>query len=530
MPESLSGAWQEAIDRRAPELETRILDFLNGQLERVLRRILSGKQPMVADENEILTAILIDYYDRDLARQLLAEPPPGATQEEAKSYRTLYGTVQSLNDVFQLMQSRQDALAQARLINETTRVLLEQFIGLGGGADETVRSFLELNPNFSNVTKAEFEGLVAKIREQVEETYHNRARTIARTELAVAQSKTVAQELRAQGKTHVRIYDGLGCGWRHHDDGDYANGSLRLIEDYLNYPIAHPNCVRAGYPDFFGGNDLNAPSSIGVSGKKELDLFDVELKFNPNHDGRGRFATSGSGSFQSSETGSDFQKSPYFLENRDAMAFGGPGADGIVGVKDGDVRTAFLNWQRTNSYTDIQESLRDPAAFRARLEKRNGLDVSSTEYSIKMAQIYSAGMDSGIAKSKAIGHDVDMFRATHVSVNNAARLTPGAVFTEKGFSSVSPVKEGALQFINGKFHTGKYEGEPVLFRIKTPATTRAAYLKNDEFPDIHEHVLARGTSFRVVSTKQGQRYEGSGMFGLGAGAVDFTEVTLEIVS
>lgn len=245
--------------------------FLNEQLRRMLSRYVRGQQPMTADENTWLTRILVDYYDRDLARDLLKEPPPGATEEEAKSYKTIYGTVESLDEVFRIMQSHQDAASQARLVNETTRKILEQF--LTGGEDNTpdaVRSFLMSNPNFSNVTKPEFEALVKNISKQVEETYRNRARTIARTELAIAQSKTVAQELRAQGKTHVRIYDGLGCGWRHHDDGDYANGSLRRIEDYLNYPVAHPNCVRAGYPDFFGGD-----GSIHV-GKKDLDLFETK--------------------------------------------------------------------------------------------------------------------------------------------------------------------------------------------------------------------------------------------------------------
>lgn len=335
MPESLTGAWQQAIDRRAPELEERVFVFLNEQLRRMLSRYVRGQQPMTADENTWLTRILVDYYDRDLARDLLKEPPPGATEEEAKSYKTIYGTVESLDEVFRIMQSHQDAASQARLVNETTRKILEQF--LTGGEDNTpdaVRSFLMSNPNFSNVTKPEFEALVKNISKQVEETYRNRARTIARTELAIAQSKTVAQELRAQGKTHVRIYDGLGCGWRHHDDGDYANGSLRRIEDYLNYPVAHPNCVRAGYPDFFGGD-----GSIHV-GKKDLDLFAVAAdrlkgqqtksleavsanqksldgvsnrpdgsgdpldllegservrKYNPNHDRLGRFSTGSGG-------------------------------------------------------------------------------------------------------------------------------------------------------------------------------------------------------------------------------------------
>ena len=60
MPESLTGAWQQAIDRRAPELEERVFVFLNEQLRRMLSRYVRGQQPMVADENTWLARILVD--------------------------------------------------------------------------------------------------------------------------------------------------------------------------------------------------------------------------------------------------------------------------------------------------------------------------------------------------------------------------------------------------------------------------------------------------------------------------------------
>jgi len=474
VPESLTGAWQQAIDRRAPELEERVFVFLNEQLRRMLSRYVRGQQPMVADENTWLARILVDYYDRDLARELLKEPPPGVNEQEAKSYRTIYGTVDSLDDVFRVMQSHQDAMSQARLVNETTRKILEQF--LTGGEDNTpdaVRSFLMSNPNFSNVTKPEFEALVKNISKQVEETYRNRARTIARTELAIAQSKTVAQELRAQGKTHVRIYDGLGCGWRHHDDGDYANGSLRLIEDYLNYPVAHPNCVRAGYPDFFGGD-----GSIHV-GKKDLDLFAVAAdrlkgqqtksleavsanqksldgvsnrpdgsgdpldllegservrKYNPYHDRLGRFATSGGAP---TLTEDDYARAEELFARVDMNAFGADPALQLIQDERGRLAPtvldaeAFDKYEGETLYRGVRpEKVRpkydqnDPWGLSAKTESyefmRGELDGSSpyTGFGVHGNGLYFTP-DVKIAKTFAAPIDPVIFRA---KVSTSAKI------------------------------------------------------------------------------------------------------------
>lgn len=38
------------------------------------------------------------------------------------------------------------------------------------------------------------------------------------------------------------------CGWTSHDDPDAAHGSIRDLDDFEEYPISHPNCVRAGAP------------------------------------------------------------------------------------------------------------------------------------------------------------------------------------------------------------------------------------------------------------------------------------------
>lgn len=42
----------------------------------------------------------------------------------------------------------------------------------------------------------------------------------------------------------VQVSDGEDCGWRHHDDSELANGKIVTIEEAMEFPIAHPNCVR----------------------------------------------------------------------------------------------------------------------------------------------------------------------------------------------------------------------------------------------------------------------------------------------
>ena len=502
--------------------------FLNEQLRRMLSRYVRGQQPMTADENTWLTRILVDYYDRDLARDLLKEPPPGATEEEAKSYKTIYGTVESLDEVFRIMQSHQDAASQARLVNETTRKILEQF--LTGGEDNTpdaVRSFLMSNPNFSNVTKPEFEALVKNISKQVEETYRNRARTIARTELAIAQSKTVAQELRAQGKTHVRIYDGLGCGWRHHDDGDYANGSLRRIEDYLNYPVAHPNCVRAGYPDFFGGD-----GSIHV-GKKDLDLFAVAADRLKGQQTKSLEAVSanqksldgvsnrpdGSGGpldlLEGSETARKYNPNH---SPSNGQFISGPGAGPT-----GEEAVAFLKDHDSGFMSSLSASEKDT--------------VSDYRSENSNSRAMMAELDGVMKRAPKLKQDTTVYR--RVTPEVASRYTAGQTYTDKAFTSASLRPEGTLKSQAGQ--------ESTILALRASQGTRAAaigietrpgWAKTNTLLETESELLfPRNTSFEILGVatktralKYNPNHDRLGRFATGSAGGAFTEEDKAAVS
>lgn len=94
------------------------------------------------------------------------------------------------------------------------------------------------------VPKEGYRGLQAV----VQETYRNRAETIARTEIALASAASAADRYGVAGVQYVDIRDGAGCGWTRHDDEDKANGTRRLLADYVRYPLAHPNCRRVAIP------------------------------------------------------------------------------------------------------------------------------------------------------------------------------------------------------------------------------------------------------------------------------------------
>ena len=71
-----------------------------------------------------------------------------------------------------------------------------------------------------------------------------RSMRIARTETATLTNVASVDALRDGDYTHVAIIDGPDCGWTEHRDPDHANGSVRSLREFENYPIAHPNCVR----------------------------------------------------------------------------------------------------------------------------------------------------------------------------------------------------------------------------------------------------------------------------------------------
>ena len=50
------------------------------------------------------------------------------------------------------------------------------------------------------------------------------------------------------GSPWVEVFDGPGCGWGSHNDGDKAGGSIRHATEAQSHPLSHPRCRRAFGP------------------------------------------------------------------------------------------------------------------------------------------------------------------------------------------------------------------------------------------------------------------------------------------
>lgn len=86
------------------------------------------------------------------------------------------------------------------------------------------------------------------IRSIVDETYKDRAKTIARTELGEAQNTATASRYNEAGVKAVEIFDNGG-----EDDDDeckIANGQIWSLKYFSSHTLEHPNCTRAAAPVF----------------------------------------------------------------------------------------------------------------------------------------------------------------------------------------------------------------------------------------------------------------------------------------
>jgi hypothetical protein len=86
------------------------------------------------------------------------------------------------------------------------------------------------------------------LRAIVDETYKDRARVIARTELGEAQNSATATRYKDAGVSLVEILDNGSTD----DDEEcqLANGQIWTLEYFSEHMLEHPNCTRAAAPYF----------------------------------------------------------------------------------------------------------------------------------------------------------------------------------------------------------------------------------------------------------------------------------------
>ena len=71
------------------------------------------------------------------------------------------------------------------------------------------------------------------------------------------------------------------CGFTSHDDADHADGSIRTIDEFEAYPVAHPRCVRSRGPvieDSLAGNGRHEAKDTRCPGCRKLLVKDGAVK------------------------------------------------------------------------------------------------------------------------------------------------------------------------------------------------------------------------------------------------------------
>ena len=120
-------------------------------------------------------------------------------------------------------------------ITETTRDAVRRYLEYGASQGWSIGQLVRGDETYPN-----------GLRGIVEETYRNRARAIARTEMAFAQAEGAYNRYRDAGVDRVEILDnGFDDS---HPECVRLNGTIQTLDWYRANPLQHPNCVRAAAP------------------------------------------------------------------------------------------------------------------------------------------------------------------------------------------------------------------------------------------------------------------------------------------
>jgi len=95
-----------------------------------------------------------------------------------------------------------------------------------------------------------------QLQEAIEDgpIWDTRSDAIARTEVAFAINRGAADSYEEAGVEKVKILDGPGCLQDGHDDTQRGvSGEVWTLEEWEEYPVAHPNCRRDAVPIVDGG-------------------------------------------------------------------------------------------------------------------------------------------------------------------------------------------------------------------------------------------------------------------------------------
>jgi len=136
-------------------------------------------------------------------------------------------------------EALENAATQVKEINDTTMEAIRETLTYGNENGWSLDQLVRGDEN------------QAGLRDIVDETYKDRARVIARTELGEAQNNATVARYKDAGVGLVEILDNGSTD----DDEEckQANGEIWTLEYFSSHTLEHPNCTRAAAPYFGDG-------------------------------------------------------------------------------------------------------------------------------------------------------------------------------------------------------------------------------------------------------------------------------------
>ncbi len=232
-----------------------------GQRQRVIARLMAADAVTLSmvssllpqSENTLfrlaLEAAIVQAATQLVSAEVARVPPAAVIFRDPRLTRagrfvaprpiSVYEPVRELPRIEELIRARVAASARRVVrINAVTRRAIREQLRVGierGYTREQIARGVPLD---------DYRGIGAV----VEQTYKNRDRTIARTELAMISNRAAIQALEAKGYKRVRVYDSAECGLVGHNDPRKPAGKVYNIRAAYQWPTSHPNCIRRFVP------------------------------------------------------------------------------------------------------------------------------------------------------------------------------------------------------------------------------------------------------------------------------------------
>lgn len=174
-------------------------------------------------------------------------------------------------------------------------------------------------------------------------------------------------------------------------------------------------------------------------------------------------------------------------------------------------REAVRKWVY-GDYTYIQATLRNPDyAARGDMESRVSAIDGNTGVEIWEYVEEADHLSTAIEKAPGLPEETTVYRGLRGTRETFDKLQVGAEFTDKGFTSVSPIRDQAELFIT-QFHTGTGPGlQKMIVQIELPKGTKAYPcdgFANQGSPGyvsrVHEMILQKGFSGTIVKREKGE--------------------------